>query len=66
MSCLRGEEDDEAAANLWGGRCEKSLCREEGVAYSDDGNFLCEDHLMDWVQRLVMSGHGKDEDNEAD
>jgi hypothetical protein len=51
-------EEDERRLELdgiLGGECDKSFCRQPGVAHSDDGDFLCEDHLGEWMERLVMS-----------
>lgn len=36
----------------WGGTgkaiCEARGCKEEAVAYNDDGELMCEDCLLDW------------------
>lgn len=43
-------------------RCEARGCRSPGLAFSNDGDFLCEEHFGDWIARITeeMRDHAAD------
>lgn len=48
------ELEEMAAENpLMDGRCERPRCARRGLVFSDDGEFLCEEHFESWVTKVV-------------
>lgn len=63
------DEEDIELASMFGGQCEHGFCHAPGVAHNEDGQFLCEDHLEEWVERLLAQlcyPQLEEEDDEAD